>query len=195
MNAKALFLALAALTVTSADAQRIFSCKDSKGPRTSDRPFTDCKDQTEHRHDGGVMARIGPELNDDQRQALEAQRRKHESDLREAQARKRQEQNLRIRFPNEAAHQRARQIEVGEVGKAIRLHGDRIDALRVERKRLADEEEFHPKGLPAWLRARIDANEASQSAQRDLLQSQEVALERVTVKYDTELVRLRQLWK
>jgi hypothetical protein len=195
MNANALFFVLAALTVTSADAQRIFSCNDSKGRRTSDRPFTDCQEQSELRRDGAVKQRIRPELNEDERQAVEAQRRKDESALREAQARKRQEQNLLIRFPNEAAHERARQIEVGEVRKAIRLHGNRIDALKVERKRLADEEEFHPNRLPAWLRARIDANEASQSAQRDLLQSQEVALERVTAKYDTELVRLGQLWK
>ena len=71
----------------------------------------------------------------------------------------------------------------------------RLRELAAERKPLLAEAEFYAgKALPAKLRGQLDANDASTSAQREAVVSQEAELDRVNQLYDAELARLKQLW-
>jgi len=67
--------------------------------------------------------------------------------------------------------------------------------LATERKGLDAEAEFYKsRRLPARLKGQIDANDAQQQAQRDVIQAQQTELSRINGLYDVELQRLRRLW-
>jgi len=100
-----------------------------------------------------------------------------------------------MRYPNEAAHLRARESALDSVRLAMRATEDRIKQLTAESKPLRTEAEFYEgRSLPPQLRAAIDANEAALEAQRSASASQAVELDRINRLYDTELERLRRLW-
>ena len=107
----------------------------------------------------------------------------------------RRDRNLMARYPDEAAHQRAREAALDTVRLAIRASALRLKRSRIERKPLLDEAEFYVgKPLPALLEAQIDANDAAVEAQRSAMLTQEAELVRINRLYDAELERLRQLW-
>jgi hypothetical protein len=99
------------------------------------------------------------------------------------------------RYPNEAAHHRAREAALDTVRLAIQASDSRLKQLAVEGKPLRDEAEFYQgKPLPAKLKAAIDANEVAIEAQRAASANQEAELSRINQLYDAELERLRRLW-
>ncbi|MDO8418751.1 MAG: hypothetical protein Q7S90_01850, partial [Rubrivivax sp.] len=107
----------------------------------------------------------------------------------------RRDRNLMMRYPNEAAHQRAREAALDTVRMAIRASESRLKQLAAEGRPLRDEAEFYQgKPLPANLRAAIDANEVAVEAQRAASTNQEAELSRINQLYDAELERLRRLW-
>jgi hypothetical protein len=99
------------------------------------------------------------------------------------------------RFPNEAAHRKARMAALDDVNTALRVSEVRLSALAKDRKPLMDEAEFYVgKPLPGKLKAQLDANDASVDAQRVLVQNQKLEAVRIEALYDAELVRLKLLW-
>ncbi|HLL19596.1 MAG TPA: hypothetical protein VK439_12520, partial [Rubrivivax sp.] len=107
----------------------------------------------------------------------------------------RRDRNLIARYPDEAAHNRAREAAIDTVKLAIKATEMRLHELAAERKPLREEAEFYQgKPLPAKLRAAMDANEASAEAQRSAQGTQEAELRRINRIYDAELERLRRLW-
>jgi hypothetical protein len=107
----------------------------------------------------------------------------------------RRDRNLMARFPNEAAHNRAREAALDTVRLAIKSTEIRLRELAAERKPLKDEAEFYQgKSLPTKLKAAIDANETASDALRAATVTQEAELGRVNRLYDAELERLRKLW-
>ncbi len=67
------------------------------------------------------------------------------------------------------------------------------------RQRLAIDEEMEfykkdPSKAPAYLRRQFDENTQSQAVQKRFIGEQEAESRRVNVRFDDELVRLRQLW-
>jgi hypothetical protein len=99
------------------------------------------------------------------------------------------------RYPNEAAHQRAREAALDTVRLAIRATELRVRELELARKPLLEEAEFYVgKPLPPKLRTALDANDASTEAQRSATATQEAELGRINRLYDAELDRLRRLW-
>ena len=176
----------------------IYSCIDANGKRlTSDRPIPECtsRDQRLLNSDGSVKQVLPPSMTADERAAYEA--RQQEEALARAQQREavRRDRNLLQRFPNAAAHHKAREASLDDTRKSLSISESRLEALEKERRPLMDEQEFYVgKQLPLKLKQAIDANDAATEAQRNLIQNQKAEQVRVNKIYDDELERLRRLW-
>lgn len=179
-------------------ASGIYTCIDPQGRKlTSDRPIPEClaREQRVLNQDGSVRQVVPPTLTAEER----AERDTHERKLAQERAAKadaaRRDRNLMARFPDQAAHYRARVASLETVRIAIRSTEHRLADLSVERRRLNDEAEFYVgRSLPAYLKQQLDANDAAVEAQRVATRNQEAEMARINALYDAELVRLRQLW-
>lgn len=177
----------------------IYTCVDDKGKELrADRPIAECSDREQRvLNRDGSLKRIQPAtLTPDERAARDARQRKEAEEKAAYNDAVRRDRNLKTRFPDEAAHQRARESALESVRLALRASRQRIAELESERKPLLDEAEFYRgRQLPSRLKQQLDANETSQAAQRELIQTQEAELVRINGIYDTELEHLRKLWK
>jgi len=179
-------------------ATAIYTCVDDRGNKlTSDRPIPACigKEQRVLNRDGSLRRVIPPTLTADERAEQEAVERRTAT-IRAAQAdAMRRDRNLMARFPNEAAHRKAREASLENVRQAIKATELRQVELAALRKPLEEEGEFYRgKPLPLRLKQQIDANDAAVDAQRSATQNQEAELVRINKLYDVELAHLRQLW-
>ena len=105
------------------------------------------------------------------------------------------DRNLLIRYPNEAAHTKAREAALDDVRKGVKFSEERLAELEHDRKPLLDEQEFYKgRKLPSKLRQQLDANDAAAAAQRSLVQNQKTEIDRINALYDAELDRLKKLW-
>lgn len=176
----------------------IYTCVDSHGRRlTADRPIAECshREQQLLNRDGSVRAVLPPTMTAEER-ALHEARDRAAAEARAAQADAvRRDRNLVARFPNEAAHNRAREAAADTVRLAMKASEIRLRELERERKPLLDEAEFYlGRTMPAKLKASLEANETSMEAQRSASANQEAELVRINRIYDNELDRLRRLW-
>jgi hypothetical protein len=178
--------------------QRIFSCIDANGKKiTSDRPIPDCngKEQRELNPDGSFRRNVPPPPTADEQSDIDQRERKAAADHAAQRDAERRDRNLMQRFPDEAAHNRARAKALDDVANSVRISETRIALLTAERKPLLDEAEFYVgKSLPSKLKLSLDANDASLEAQKSLVQNQKSEVARINALYDAELVRLRKLW-
>ncbi len=190
---------LAAAAVDAAETgPRIYTCTDAQGRRlTSDRPIPDCtgREQRQLNLDGSVRRLLPPTLTAEERAEREATERRV-AQQRAAQADAvRRDRNLVARFPDEAAHRKARESALDTVRLAIRASELRTKELIAERKPLQDEAEFYKgRPLPARLKQQMDANDAGLAAQKESSANQHDELARINGLYDQELERLRRLW-
>lgn len=179
-------------------AAPIYTCVDAGGKRlTSDRPIIECttREQRVLNADGSVRRIVPPTLTADERAELETRERTAAAERVARQDAVRRDRNLLIRFPNEAAHRKAREAALDDMRKAVRTSEARVALLAAERKPLLDEAEFYVgKPLPQKLRSQLDANDATTDAQRTLVQNQQAEIVRINLLYDAELERLKKLW-
>jgi hypothetical protein len=187
-----------AQTPPATSGPRIFTCIDANGKRiTSDRTIPECaaREQKALNADGSVKRIVPPTLTADERADLEAREREAAAERVARQDAARRDRNLVARYPNEAAHRKAREASLDDVRNSVRISESRVKLLMAERKPLLDESEFYVnKPLPPKLKAALDANDASLAAQRTLIQNQEVEVKRINEIYDVELARLKRLW-
>jgi hypothetical protein len=176
----------------------IYSCVDASGRRlTSDRLIPECanREQRLHNADGSLRKIVPPTPTADERAEAEAAERRIATERAARQEAVRRDRNLLMRYPDEAAHQRAREAALDGVRNAVRTSEDRQKALAAERKPLLEEAEFYAgRALPAKLRQALDANDASVEAQRVLVQNQRAEEARISAAFDIELGRLKRLW-
>lgn len=183
---------------TKSTTGAIYTCTDGSGKRvTSDRLIAECLDREQRvlNKDGSQRMVIPPRMSPEERAAVEA--RKRERALAEAAQKDaiRRDRNLLMRYPDEAAHNKARQAAMDDLHKGIALSDKRLEELRAERKPLDAETEFYKgKRLPGKLRTQIEASDAQQQAQRDIIQQQRTEMVRLNALYDAELARLRKMW-
>jgi len=179
----------------------IFQCELNGKKLTSDRLIPECvhKEQKELNPDGSLKRIHPPTPTADEVAAKEDEDRKAKLKVAAENDAVRRDRNLMHRFPDEAAHRKAREKALDELRIAGKLYADRIAMLMTDRKKLDDEKQFYVnervnKPLPSQLKQKIDANEASLEAQRSLAQNQVAETERINSLYDAELARLRKLW-
>jgi hypothetical protein len=190
-------MAVFAATVAWA-APGIYSCDDGKGHKlTSDRPIQECLDREQRvlNKDGSHRETVPPRMTAEESAVYEdVQRQKSAQEAARKDAIRR-DRNLMLRFPNEAAHNKGRVAALDDLRKAIAISEKRVAELQADRKELAAEAEFFKgKQMPFKLRSRLEANEATQQAQRDIIQNQKAEMVRINALYDAELARLRRLW-
>ena len=179
---------------------RIFQCVLADGRKvTSDKPIAECmtvgKPQRELNKDGSEKAIVEAPPTEDEKAERERIRRQREAERTAYEIEVRRDRDLLKRFPNEAAHGKAREKALDDVATSVRSSEARIKLLLQERKPLLDEAEFYVgKPLPLKVRLALDANDASLEAQRSLVQNQQIEVVRINGLYDAELARLKKLW-
>ena len=176
----------------------IYACVDANGKRyTSDRPIAECLDREQRvlNKDGSQKRTLAPRMNAEER-ALQEERERLQAQAQASQKDAvRRDRNLVLRFPNEAAHNKAREAALDDWRKAIASSERQAAALQEERNPLLSEAEFYKgKRLPASLKTKLEANDAQHQAQQDIIQNQKAEMVRINSLYDSELARLRKLW-
>lgn len=181
-----------------ASAPSIYACIDAKGRRlTSDRPIAECTgtEQKVLNRDGSVREVRPPTLTAEERAEREARDRKANAERMAQIEATRRDKNLLARYPNEAAHRKARETALDTVRLAVKATETRLKELQAERKPLLDEAEFYKgKALPPKLKGQIEANDTAVEAQKEAAANQQAEMARVNRNYDVELARLRRLW-
>lgn len=176
----------------------IYSCIDAKGKKlTADRPIPECitRDQRVLNTDGSVKKVVPPTMTADERAEFEAREQQAAMERAAHLDAVRRDRNLMARFPNAAAHYKARAAALDDTKAAIQRSQRRLADLATERKPLLDEAEFYQgKALPVKLKHQLEANDTAVEAQQVLVQNQEAEIVRVNALFDVELERLRKLW-
>lgn len=177
----------------------IYTCIDDQGKELRrDRYIAECrhKEQRILNRDGSVREVVRPTLTPDE----QARREADERAAREAQAARndnvKYDRLLLKRFPDEAAHNRAREAALAPGRRAIESGQARVRELVAERRGLLEEAEFYRgRPMPPALKQRLDDNDATAAAQRDAIRNTQAEQARINSKFDVELERLRKLWK
>ena len=189
---------LAAVAQPAAQAQGIYTCIDDKGRKlTSDRPIAECvaREQRVLNRDGSVNKVVPPTLTAEERAAKEQAELNAALERAAAKDAVRRDRNLINRYPNEAAHRKARGAALDTVRQAAVATEQRVKELAIERKPLDEEAEFYKgKTVPARLKIQLDGNDVAVEAQRSAVTNQAAELKRINALYDLELERLKKLW-
>lgn len=197
-------LALAAAPLCAAPAvggtmvNGIYTCTTPDGRRlTSDRPIPECtaREQRQLNPDGSLRRIVPPTLTAEERAEKDARDRQAEIERLAHLDAMRRDRNLMARYPDQAAHDKAREAALDTVRLAMHASESRLKELAAERKPLLDEAEFYKgKPLPPQLKQQLDANDAATEAQKAAIQGEGAELDRINRLYDAELARLKALW-
>jgi hypothetical protein len=178
----------------------VYTCVDAKGRKlTSDRPIPECTDREQKvlNPSGTVKTKVGPTLTAQEKAELEQKERRAAEEQGRASEEKRRDKALLTRYPSKTVHDQERQEALSQITVVIKAATNRLDELVRQRKLLDDEMEFYkkdPTKAPAYLRRQVEENAQSQAVQKRFITEQESEIRRVNVRFDDELVRLRQLW-
>ena len=194
------WVALGACLCSIAQAQGIYSCVDGKGRRiTADRPIAECIDrpQREINPSGTVKRVVGPSLTAQERAAQE-QKDKAAAEVRAREAEeKRRDRALLLRYPSRAVHDKERAEALDQIDVVIKAASKRTTELAGQRKAIDADFEFYksdPARAPASLKRRLEENDSSVAVQKRFIADQDAEKKRVNMRFDEELVKLKQLW-
>ena len=156
----------------------IFQCELNGKKITSDRLIPECahKEQKELNPDGSLKRIHPPTPTADELAAKEEKDREAKLELAAKNDAVRRDRNLMQRFPDEAAHRKAREKALDELRVSAKITAVRIADLLAEKVKNDEQKQFYVnehvnKPLPTQLKQKIDANEASLEAQRSLEQN------------------------
>lgn len=178
----------------------IYTCVDAKGRKlTSDRPIPECSDREQKmlNPSGTVKAKLGPALTAQEKAEQEQKAKREAEELGRQAEEKRRDRALLTRYPTRQVHDKERQEAIAGINVVIQAASLRLTELVNQRKVIDEEMEFYKKDTskaPAYLRRQLDENTQSQAVQNRFIKEQKAEVERVNLRFDEELVRLRQLW-
>jgi len=183
-----------------AAAQSIYTCVDGKGRTiTQDRPIAECLDRTQQEltRSGTVKRQLGPSLTAQERAAQEAKdKQAAEVHAREAEE-KHRDRALLLRYPNRGVHNQERATAIAQIDEVIKAASKRTVELAEQRKAVNSEFEFYAKDpgkAPPSLKRRLEENDSSMLVQKRFIRDQEMEKKRVNMRFDEELVKLKELW-
>jgi hypothetical protein len=205
-------LVLAALLLASAqshgqannlpgDKPSIYTCVDAQGRRlTSDRPIPECmgREQRELTPTGSLKRTVPPVLTAEERAHENARQREVAARQAQLDEEKRKNRALITRYPDQAAHDKARAEALNQIDELIVAVRKRQAELDKQRNELNTELEFYrsnPTKAPAWLRRLQDENARQRASQDRYLADQVSERLRTDRRFEEELQRLRELWK
>jgi hypothetical protein len=193
------WISLACLA-TSAAAQSIYTCVDGKGRKiTADRPIVECIDRTQQElnRTGTVKRQVGPSLTAEER-AVQEEKDKAAAEMRAREAEeKRRDRALLLRYPSRTVHDQERVAALAQVDEVIKASHKRTMELAEQRKAIQAEFEFYvkdPSKAPPSLKRKLEENDNSSAVQKRFILEQEQEKKRINVRFDEELVKLKQLW-
>ncbi len=178
----------------------IYTCVNAQGRRlTADRPIAECVDREQRvlGPSGTERQRLGPTLTDQERAALEAQRRKETEERARIADERRRERVLVARYPDQASHDAERAAAIQQVNEVTAVAEKRVADLQRQRKALDTEMEFYrrdPSKAPMLLRRQIAEQEDALAEQQRFIAGQEQEKRRVHQRFDAELAQLKSLW-
>lgn len=184
-----------------AQAGGIYTCVDAQGRKlTSDRPIPECNDREQKllNPSGTLKQKIGPSLTAAERAQQEARDKQAFEERSHQDEQRRQDKALLSRYPNQAAHDKARAAVLAQIASVSLAASTRLQELATQRVKLDDELEFYrkdPNKAPLYLRRQVEENNQNVAAQKQFLVDQEEEKRRVNGRFNEELVRLRQLWR
>ena len=185
----------------STSIQGIYTCTDAQGRRlTSDRPIPACNDREQLvlNPSGTVKSRVGPTLTALERADLEAKRKLELEERARLDEDKRRDRALLIRYPNQTAHDKERLEAHTQVGVVRHAVESRMEELLRQQTALNVEFEFYvkdPSKAPPALRRQSEDLTQSLIVQRRFVSDLDAETRRINVRFDEELVRLKQLWR
>ena len=191
--------ALAAVMSGSATAE-IYTCTNAQGRKiTADRPIAECTDRAQQEiTPAGIVKRvIGPTLTAKERaQQEEKEKLADEARAREAEE-KRRDRALLLRYPNRQVHDKERVLALAQVDQVTKAATTRTRELAEQRRLIDQDLEFYkkdPSKAPASLKRRMDENDSALAVQKRFIADQDMEKQRVNLRFEEELVKLKQLW-
>jgi len=178
----------------------VYTCVDAKGRKlTADRPIPECTDREQQvlNPSGTVKLRVGPTLTAQERADQEAKERKELEETNRSSEENRRYRALLTRYPNKAMHDKERAQALTQIGVVIQAANNRLVELAHQRVAIDAEMDFYkkdPAKSPISVRRQMEENVQSQASQKRFITEQEGEIRRVSVRFDDEMVRLRQLW-
>jgi hypothetical protein len=178
----------------------VYTCVDAKGRKlTADRPIPECTDREQQvlNPSGTVKAKVGPTLTAHERAEQEQRDRKAAEEQSRLAEEKRRDRALLTRYPNKSMHDKERAEALEQIAVVIKAATTRLDELVKQRVSIEEEMEFYkkdPTKAPAYLKRQQEENTQSQAVQKRFISEQESEIRRVNLRFDDELVRLKQLW-
>lgn len=190
----------AAAQIQSPILPGVYTCTDAKGRKlTADRPIPECTDREQKvlNPSGTVKAKVGPTLTTQEKANQEFKEKREIEERNKTLDERRRDRALMTRYPNRDVHDGERREALAQVNVVIQAAKTRVAELSRQRVAIDDEMEFYkkdPAKAPAYVRRQQEENIQSQAVQKRFIDEQESEIRRVNVRFDDELVRLRQLW-
>ena len=190
----------AAAQIQSPILPGVYTCTDAKGRKlTADRPIPECTDREQKvlNPSGTVKAKVGPTLTTQEKANQEFKEKREIEERNKTLDERRRDRALMTRYPNRDVHDGERGEALAQVNVVIQAAKTRVAELSRQRVAIDDEMEFYkkdPAKAPAYVRRQQEENIQSQAVQKRFIDEQEAEIRRVNVRFDDELVRLRQLW-
>lgn len=184
----------------SSSTAGIYTCVDAKGRKiTSDRPVPECIDRTQQEMTpSGTLKRVvGPTLTAQERAVLEEKEKRAIEARSLEQEVKRRDRALLTRYPNRVIHDKERGLALKQVDEVILTASKRLQELTEQRKGINADLEFYKKDAnkaPIGLKRRLEENDSSVTSQKQFIGDQDLEKNRVNVRFDEELAKLKQLW-
>src|SRR3982750_2049261 len=159
--------------VAAEGARSSFTCVVGGKKVVSDRLIPECNntEQRELNADGSLKRIVKPPPTPDEREESERVETENKAKIAALNDAVRRDRNLMQRYPDEAAHRKAREKALDEFRISEKTSAARIALLLDEKKKLDEERRFYEnervkKPLPSSLKQKIDANDAALAAQR-----------------------------
>ncbi|HEX5805866.1 MAG TPA: DUF4124 domain-containing protein [Macromonas sp.] len=185
---------------STAWAGSIFTCTDAQGRRiTSDRPIAECMDreQRELNASGSVKRVVPPAWTAQERAALEEKQKAQDAQLALQQEERRRERSLRMRYPDQPAHDKARADALAQADTALEAMRGRGTELDKQQQKLQGEMAFYkrdPAKAPVWLHKSLGDNALLRKSLDNEIAEKEKEKARINARFDEELALLRKLW-
>jgi hypothetical protein len=178
----------------------IYTCVDDKGRKlTSDRPIAECADreQKELNTNATIKRTVKPVMTAQEQRVFDEKQKVEAEERNRTDEEKRKNRALLSRYPNVAAHDNERAEALKQIDVVIQAASKRIGELGTQRKKIDEELEFYkkdPSKMPGALKRQIDDNDHSVDVQKRFIAEQDGEKKRQNVRFDEEMVKLKQLW-
>ena len=182
------------------ERSRIYTCVVNGRTLTSDRPIRECIDREQRILDGVTGHQQGtraPSYTEEELKVIRAREQALKDEQRRVREQRQRERVLMARYPDEKAHNAARESAKQTLRDVIKGGELRLKHLAEEKQRLQQELEFYQgdmKKAPAILRRQFQTNQKETEEQQRFIDGKREEETRIDRQFDAELEELKRLW-